>query len=237
MIGFIKKVIKTIPIAFTQNQKYDKQTKLIIKKVCNQQSNCIDVGCHKGEVLDIFIKYAPSGYHYGFEPIPDMFKKLQMKYKGSKSKIFDVALCNSIGETAFNYAISNPAYSGLIKRKYDNKDEIDQQIIVETNLLDNLIPPNVKIDIIKIDVEGGELLVLEGAINIIKKYKPVIIFEHGLGASEFYNSTPEKIFRLLSDCGMKISTMNNWLTNKPYFTLNEFKYQFDNKINYYFIAY
>lgn len=237
MLNVIKKIVKKIPINFTKNQQYDSQTKKIIAEVCNTNSSCIDVGCHKGEVLDIFIKHAPNGNHFGFEPIPDMFKKLQKKYKGTKSKIFNIALSNSIGESSFNYVISNPAYSGLIKRNYDNKNEVDQQLIVETNLLDNIIPQNVKIDIIKIDVEGGELLVLEGAVNTIKNSKPIIIFEHGLGASEFYNSTPDKVFKLLSNCDMKISTMYNWLNKKPHFTLSEFKEQYDNKINYYFIAY
>ncbi|MEZ5046735.1 MAG: FkbM family methyltransferase [Chitinophagaceae bacterium] len=236
MIGLIKKVFKSLPIAFTKNQQYDKQTKSVLKKVCRLQSNCIDVGCHKGEILDIFIQYAPLGKHYGFEPIPTLFENLLKKYKGSTSNIYNIALSNAIGKATFNYVVSNPAYSGLIKRKYDNRNEIDQEIMVETNRLDTIIPLDLPIDVIKIDVEGGELLVLEGAMQTIKKYKPIIIFEHGKGASEFYDSTPEKVFNFFANCEMKISTMKNWLHQKPAFTLHEFQYQFNNKVNYYFIA-
>ena len=47
----IKNLIKKIPIAFTKNQQYDQQTKLILKKYLTTNSNCLDIGCHEGEVL------------------------------------------------------------------------------------------------------------------------------------------------------------------------------------------
>ena len=145
-----------------------------------------------------------------------MFKKLQKKYKGQPCTFFDIALSNCVGETKFNYVVSNPAYSGLIKRSYDKKNEVDEQILVNTNKLDHLIPIESNISLIKIDVEGGELQVLEGGFETIKRCKPHIIFEHGLGASEFYDSTPDKVFKLLTSCGLKISTMNYLITKYQY---------------------
>lgn len=237
MQQLLKYLIKKLPIAFTKNQQYDNQTKKVINKVCDSNSSFIDIGCHKGEVLDIVLKKSPNSHHYGFEPIPDLFKKLQKKYKGQSCTFFDIALSNCVGETKFNYVVSNPAYSGLIKRSYDKKNEVDEQILVNTNKLDHLIPIESNISLIKIDVEGGELQVLEGGFETIKRCKPFIIFEHGLGASEFYDSTPEKVFELLTSCGLKISTMKNWLANKSAFALTEFENQYFDKLNYYFIAY
>lgn len=234
----LKQIIKKVPIAFTQNQKYDKQTRLVIREVCEYNSCCIDIGAHKGEVLDIMLRYAPEGTHYGFEPIPDMYQGLLEKYKGNKHcKLFDYALSNEAGTTSFNYVISNPSYSGLIKRKYDREHEEDTQIEVRTELMDNVLPGNVKPDLIKIDVEGGELLVLEGAKKIIARAQPVIIFEHGLGASDVYGSTPEKVFSLLTDCGLRISTMERWLNNRPCLTIEKFRQHYDKQLDYYFIAY
>jgi hypothetical protein len=48
-----------------------------------------------------------------------------------------------------------------------------------------VLPENFRVDFIKIDVEGGELLVMKGAAGIMKKYKPVVIFEHGLGRQRY----------------------------------------------------
>jgi hypothetical protein len=94
-----------------------------------------------------------------------------------------------------------------------------------------------QIDLIKIDVEGGELNVLKGAVETIKRTKPVIIFEHGLGASEFYGSSPEKVFALFTELNYNVSLMKSWLDGKSAYNLEQFKNQFYNKKNYYFIAY
>lgn len=234
----IKQIIKKVPIAFTKNQKYDKQTSQVIRQVCKHDSNCIDVGAHKGEVLDIMLRHAPEGQHYGFEPIPDMFDGLVDKYSNHKNcHLFDYALSNETGTTSFNYVISNPSYSGLIKRKYDRDNEEDTQIEVKTELLDNVLPKGYKPDFMKIDVEGGELLVLEGARKTIEATKPTIIFEHGLGASDFYGSTPEKVFELLMSCGLRVSTMERWLNNRPCLNEAKFKEHYHKQLDYYFIAY
>ncbi|MCB0696288.1 MAG: FkbM family methyltransferase [Chitinophagaceae bacterium] len=238
MKELIKKVLKKLPVAITQNQKYDSQTTKVISRVCSAGSSCIDIGAHKGEVLDIMLKYAPNGTHYAFEPIPDMYKNLVTKYKGmGNCKIYDYALSNNTGTASFNYVISNPSYSGLVKRKYDRDNEEDTKIEVKTELLDNVLPGGYMPNFMKIDVEGGELLVLEGAKKTISSAKPVIIFEHGLGASECYGSTPEKVYELLTSCGLVVSTMHRWLNNKPQFTEKDFCDHYYKKLDYYFIAY
>ena len=233
----VKKVLKSLPIAFTQNQRYDRQTQAVIKRVCKPNSNCIDVGCHKGEVLDIMRKAAPQGRHFGFEPIPELYQQLVAKYQNTESTIVDLALSNETGTASFNYVVSNPSYSGLKKRQYDRANEVDQILTVKTEKLDLFLPTDFQVDLIKIDVEGGELLVLEGAIETLKRCQPVVIFEHGLGASEFYNSTPVKVYDLFSAAGLQVSLMKNWLDGLPALSKLEFEAQFFKKLNYYFIAY
>jgi FkbM family methyltransferase len=235
--AFLKKIIKKIPIAFTVNQRYDRQTQKVIRRVCGEGSNCIDVGCHKGEILDVILKSSPAGNHFAFEPIPFLYKNLEKKYRLRNVQVFPIALSNENGRTSFNYVVTNPAYSGLKKRTYDRVNEKDEIIEVKTARLDDLIPPGIKISFIKIDVEGGELQVLEGGMEMIRKNKPVIIFEHGLGASEFYGSSPEKIFSLLNSLGLRVSLMDRWLRGEQGFDLEAFRDQFYNRKNFVFIAY
>lgn len=233
-----RQFLKSLPIAFTQNQRYDRQTRRVIEKVCRPDSNCIDVGCHKGEIMDLFLRFAPQGTHYGFEPIPDMFEGLKEKYAGqSRCQVYGLALSDKTGSSSFNYVVSNPSYSGLLKRSYDHPDEQDTLITVRTERLDDLLPPDASVDLIKIDVEGGELLVLRGAVATLARCRPVVIFEHGLGASELYGATPEQVFDLFEGCGLRVSLMRRFLNSQAPLTRTEFCQQYYGRQDYYFIAY
>lgn len=220
----------------SKGELYDVQTEKIIARVCKSNSNCIDIGANVGDVLTIISKYAPHGTHYAFEPIPGLYEDLVSAYKDTTCKIFELALSDKKGVSSFNYVISNPAYSGLIKRRYDRDEEEDTLIQVKTDLLDDILPKDYPVHLIKIDVEGGELPVMRGAINTIKRWKPVIIFEHGLGSSEFYGTTPERLYSLLNDCGLKIYTLTNWLDKRKPLTMHELRQLFDSNEEYYFVA-
>ncbi len=234
----IKKILKALPFDFTKNQRYDRLTKQVIAHVCRAASNCIDVGCHKGEILDLLLQAAPNGHHIGFEPIPVMFQNLQAKYAArSNCQFYDIALSNQQGTSSFNYVVSNPSYSGLLKRRYDRANEEDTLITVRTEKLDDVLPPDFRVDFMKIDVEGGELMVLEGALETLRRCKPVVIFEHGLGASEMYGSTPEKVFDLLESCGLRVSLLDRFMKKAPAFSKAEFARQYYERVNYYFVGY
>ncbi|MBL7772978.1 MAG: FkbM family methyltransferase [Chitinophagaceae bacterium] len=235
MKELLKRILKKLPFKFTKNQEYDSLTNEVLRCVLKSNSICIDVGCHKGEILDLFLRYAKGGRHYAFEPIPELYKALDRKY-GDICEVYNYALSNTSGETTFNYVVSNPAYSGLRKRDYKRPETI-KEIKVQTEKMDNILPWKAKIDLIKIDVEGAEQWVLEGAKETITRNQPVVIFEHGLGASEHYNSNPTDVYNILLECGLKVSTMDRYLGNRPAFKLNEFINQYNRKLNYYFIAY
>ncbi|MCO6461750.1 MAG: FkbM family methyltransferase [Saprospiraceae bacterium] len=233
---FIKNLIKLSPIPLTKNHKYDLLTRKIIRRI-SRNSNCIDVGCYKGEILDLMLEAAPQGQHYGVEPIPMQFDALSMKYKNySNCTLFNVAAAEQSGRSSFNYVASNPPYSGLKERDYDRSYEAATTIQVRTEPLDKLIPPDIPIHLIKIDVEGAEMLVLNGAKNLVKKYRPTIIFEHGMGASNHYGTTPEMIYDYFHQMDMKISLMENFLNRVQPLISEEFSRQYYKKLNYYFVA-
>jgi hypothetical protein len=48
---------------------------------------------------------------------------------------------------------------------------------VTVRRLDEIIPEDVSIEFIKIDVEGAEAAVLRGASNLLRSQQPVVVFE------------------------------------------------------------
>ncbi len=234
---FIRNTLTTLGLDLTKNLKYDRLTTQIMAKVLTPESNCVDVGCHKGEMLELMLKFAPNGNHFAFEPIPFMFEALKTKFPQKNIHIFPAALSDRKGVTSFNFVKNAPAYSGIMKRKYDVKHPDIEEINVKLDLMENLIPSDQPIHFIKIDVEGAEFGVLKGAKNLLVKNKPFVVFEFGLGASDFYKTTPEMIYNLLvKDCGLRISNLNDWLNDAAPLSLESFTKLYQNASEYYFLA-
>ena len=207
-----------------------------MKKVIQKDSNCIDIGCHKGEILQSIIKLAPEGQHFAFEPIPYLYDQLKVKFDG-QATIFSCALSDKSGKTTFNLVKNAPAYSGINKRKYAVSEPEIEEIQVELKQLDEVIPAETKIDFIKIDVEGGEFDVLKGAKNLLNTHQPILVFECGIGASEFYGTNPTDLFQFLADLNYKTSTLRAYMQQGNPLTISEFENAFNKNTDYYFIAY
>ncbi len=232
----IRSTLNFLHLDITKNLEYDRLTKLIMKIVINRDSNCIDVGCHKGEILDSMIRLSPGGRHFGFEPIPPLFNQLKTKYE-NKATIYPFALSDRNGTSTFQFVRNAPAYSGIIKRKYDIEVPDIEEINVELKTLDEVIPQDTKIDFIKIDVEGGEFGVLKGAKQLLKASKPVIVFECGLGASDFYGTEPADLYSFITiEVGLKISLLKSFIQASSPLTIQEYKMYFNSGKEYYFIA-
>ena len=236
MKRFLKWLIRYSPVALTKNQHYDRLTKKVIKEVCRPASNCIDVGCHKGEILDLMIAAAPEGRHWGFEPIPGFYEALVKKYKDTHCTISNLALSDRAGMASFNYVTTNPSYSGLLRREYDRPNEQDTSIMVTTELLDAVLPAGMPVDLIKIDVEGAEMLVLKGARSTIARTNCAVIFEHGIGASDVYGTGPDEIFSFFHSLGYKIFLLENFVAGKAALSAEAFAKQYWQKKNFYFVA-
>ncbi|MDD2203882.1 MAG: FkbM family methyltransferase [Bacteroidales bacterium] len=231
----LREVLIFLHLDLTKNLKYDRLTKKILKKYLKKEYNCIDIGCHKGEILELMMHFSPEGKHYAFEPIPYLCKELKNKYK-DKANIFQCALADVNGETTFQLVKNAPAYSGIKRRKYDIDNPQIEEIVVEEKRLDDVIPADKKIHFIKIDVEGGEFGVLKGAENILKTNKPVVLFECGKGASEYYGTKPADLYNFIKGIGLNIYTLQAFVSNKKPLTCEEFEKCFDTNAEYYFVA-
>ena len=235
----MKKILKHIaalsPIALTKNEQYDRLTKKVLQKVCTANSVCVDVGANEGKVLQMMLEVAPDAKHYAFEPIPVLFEKLRTKFQ-SKAHILNFALSNKTGKADFNLVLTDMAYSGLQKRTYD-KPEKDTTIEVNTDLLDNIIPATTKIDLIKLDIEGGEFFALQGAIKTIQESKPILLFEFGKAGANAYHITNEQLFQFITnELNYEIYTLRGWLKKTAILDQKAFKTFFEDDTEYFYLA-
>ena len=144
----------------------------------NEKYNIIDIGAQTG-LYTLYAKYLPNSTFYAFEPFFETFQELNNNIK-----------LNSITNTkTFNFAISDKiciknlqvcmSHNGLhtLGNNVKRFDDI-KTIEVECHTIDELFfEKNIPVHFIKIDTEGHEYYILNGAINTIKTYKPLIQLE------------------------------------------------------------
>lgn len=165
----------------------------------------IDVGAHEGAVLREMARLAPLGRHLGFEPIPELRAELEAEFSALPNvEIRGTALSDTPGEASFHHVLTAPGFSGLKRREMSAGEEV-QVITVPTARLDDVLPEGFQPSLVKVDVEGAELLVLRGAADTVARYRPMVIFEHGVGGFERYGAAPGDLHDLLAaECGLRI---------------------------------
>ena len=161
-----------------------------------------DVGAWKGDTAYFFSKKCNDDAKiYAFEPDANAFEILKImkeKYK-LNNVILENILFSNINETIdFVSMIPN---TPIVKMNATTIDEF-----VESN--------NIKrIDYLKMDVEGAEKHILEGAVNTIKKFRPslAIAIYHGgeLFMEDFYK-VPIFIKEITENYEYYIRTFSPW---------------------------
>ena len=254
LVSFIKRLVAGTPVEglartvyhsvyppppVDLNSLYDEQTLAVMERVLERDSNFVDVGCHKGHFLELALRLAPDGRHYAFEPLPDLYAALSEIYGARRGvHLYEAALSDTAGSTTFQHVVTNPGYSGLQPRRYDRPNEQVTQIRVNRLRLDDVIERDVLIRLIKIDVEGAEVQVLRGAVETLRRCRPYVVFEHGLGGADYYGTGPDDVFNLFESCGLHVSVMSDWLSSngKKDLSHRRFADQFYKGRNYYFMA-
>jgi FkbM family methyltransferase len=148
------------------------------------------------------IRCAPAGRHIAYEPIPALHEDLVRHFP--QVDVRCAALSNAEGEATFTVARDRLGYSGFRRRSPLAPEECDT-VTVRTERLDEALPTGYAPRLIKIDVEGAERQVIEGALETIARHKPIVVFEHGRGAADTYGTEPSHIFGLLcADAGLRM---------------------------------
>jgi FkbM family methyltransferase len=174
----------------------------LLESTLSATSNCIDIGAYRGRVLAEMVRLAPLGHHIAYEPIPRMHRMLQRRFP--EVDVRQAAVAERSGETTFTIVRDAPALSGLRDRFRTDGQHRIEPIRVRVESLDTDLPDGYVPHLLKVDVEGAELAVFEGALRTIATHKPTILFEHGKGGADHYNTTPADIHRVLTGVGLGI---------------------------------
>jgi FkbM family methyltransferase len=166
---------------YNKNKISDYNEIKFIKSKVDFNSVFLDVGANTGIYSYALSQVISSKNLYMFEPQIDLYKNLLNFFK--KSNVHNIALSNmnSLVEFKIPY-INNKKYKtrGTLRVNFVEENETNfKKIYVRSEKLDDFVLKNNinKIDFIKIDVEGFEEEVIEGAQETIIKLKPKLMIE------------------------------------------------------------
>ena len=140
-----------------------------IKFLINEESHPIvfDVGANDGEVIRLFVRAFPGARAYCFEPNPFIIKKLERNTKpfNKRVSVFNFALGDYEGSSVLNRYESDKVSSLL----NDRKGTIQNSTEVRVSSIDRFCSArDIKsISYLKIDTEGFDFRVLQGAKNLL----------------------------------------------------------------------
>jgi FkbM family methyltransferase len=143
----------------------------------------VDGVANLGEVTEFLAAVgAPSGTVISFEPAPVVYARLLARVEAKSLtgvvRTHQVALADRPGESSFVFVPDLHGYSGLRVRDYPLQVPT-QRITVSTACLDQFRPFPAELTFIKLDLEGGEFHALRGGEQVLRQYRPFVVFEHG----------------------------------------------------------
>ena len=195
---------------------HQKKIKFYLSKILKKPKYILDIGAHKGFYSDLFLKLYSSVKIILFEPNLVLCKKLKKKFNNNQNiKIYNLGigdknkyekfLTSSISDYVSTFSIINKKSKYLFLRNLIH-GQINQKInykLIKIKQLDQIsIIKQKKIDLIKIDVEGYEEKVINGALKTLKRTNLILIENHK--DNLYLNYNPKKIHRKLIKLNFKL---------------------------------
>ena len=192
---------------------------LMIKRSGHTKGLIIDVGSFDGGSTSFLAKHCPEATVIGFEANPKLFERAKQRYNNERISFENYAVSNKKGRARFHVS-DNEVSSSMHEIKERTRFKTDSVIDVETVSLDEYWKEkqlnNNTVLALKIDVQGHELPVLQGASELLEKTHFVLI------EMANHNDYAE---------GSKYDEVNTFLRNKG-FTLGNLFSDFDYEVLY-----
>lgn len=142
----------------------------------------LDVGAHVGyDSIKASAKVGPNGRVVAFEPNPMTLPILRDNIAASDvhNVLVQAIACTDTEQTLTLYDSTLGGNSGSSSLSQRNAGPVTRPYTVRGRPIDDVIPElglN-RVDVVKLDVEGAELLVLRGAAQTLRRYHPKLIVE------------------------------------------------------------
>ena len=154
-----------------------------------RNKDIIDAGGYVGDTALLFSSYTDKSIHV-FEPSPSNMDIIRETIRLNQlENIVPVskALGEKSGTATFSLGERNSCNSLVERPGYNYPDHIEVPVIT----LDDYVRENdLEVGLIKVDIEGGEQLLLKGAVETIRTQHPILLISIYHSANDFFEIKP-----------------------------------------------
>jgi len=179
-----------------------------MENLVTEGQTLVDIGANQGEyTLWAARKTGASGKVFSFEPLSTLFGQLEENVRineGFEAFVFPIrmGLSDQPGRLKL---YSNDPYNEGVNTLFPGPGKTAFLEEISLSTLDEEVGKlNIqKVDFIKIDVEGAELMVLKGAVETLKRFRPILFLELNETACQAAGYSSSDIFTLLEKFGYR----------------------------------
>lgn len=207
--------------------RHEGELRQVMDRIVRPNSNCVDVGCGRGQVLKEMLRRAPQGQHFALEPDPDRFARLKASFP--RVTCFHVAASDKAGDGTIPAA---QAPTGLIARRCAGSTDAPRAVL--TARLDELLPGDLAVRLLRVNLRQGLIPALQGAVQIIRRCHPFLVFH--FAPQEGESTAPGEVYEFLTVNGLAISLLDDWLSGHSPIAHGEFIDLAGNRVQSWFLA-
>jgi FkbM family methyltransferase len=195
---------------------YDRATVELLTSLVHPGCVVLDVGANVGVVtLPLARLVGPQGAVHAFEPHPEVRRRLRQNI--ALNNLSNVHVCESaLGPAAATATLHSDATGNEGAGSLAPGPGLrGQNYAVEVDTLDSYAADLPDVHLLKIDTEGADYGVLEGARDTIERRRPAVYVEVDPVLLERFDATPLMIFEFLKAFGYEI-WRNTTRDDQPY---------------------
>jgi len=172
----------------------------------------VDVGANRGQFLLVAARRFPDAALIAFEPLPGATKVLRLAMSRRRVRLFEMALSDRAGTATLHVARADDSssllpISGTQVSTFPGTHEVAQLTVPTARLDEVLSAADLEAPVLlKIDVQGGELGVLEGAVALLPRVTTILV---ECSFAELYQGQPraDGVIRFLHDHGFGVHSV------------------------------
>ena len=162
--------------------------KKILQAMGQSRPVIFDVGAHRGETVARYRDLFPAADIWCFEPFPDSARALEQRFANDPAvHVTAAAVSDKPGSKIF-YVNNNDSTNSLLprnqqsRRYYHSEATASTTVDVDVVTIDDVVRDNglERIDILKFDIQGGELMAFEGAKETLQANRAALIYTETL---------------------------------------------------------